>query len=228
MVRLGQDMKAYKYFHSRYRTSISMGLYYVNTFDNIRTRYENGLISDPTEGVVKNLSGDLLIGNSSDPKYQKTIRDLDQLRAIRIEGDCSNIFISNNSFKNHVRNSHMFCVTTERNDSYWQNLPTTQGGPYDSCLEIFDFVEFSRRLAHALATRYAVFGNLMVNKCFFEANSGTIADGTTKLPSYFRKPEADDFKKQFEARAVLVPYQAQALVPRTFYLNVSDLVSLVG
>ena len=118
--------------------------------------------------------------------------------------------------------------TTERNDSYWQNLPTTQGGPYDSCLEIFDFVEFSRRLAHALATRYAVFGNLMVNKCFFEANSGTIADGTTKLPSYFRKPEADDFKKQFEARAVLVPYQAQALVPRTFYLNVSDLVYLVG
>lgn len=222
-------MQVYKYFNSRYKMAIAMGFYYVNTFNNIRTQYENGLISDSTEGQTKNLSGHLLIDDSRNQKHQKAIRDLDQLGIIKFVGDGPNTgVISNCIFETQLPDAHLFCVTTERNDLYWQNLPENQRGPYDSCIEISDFRKFLVRLTHALTAQYALTGSVHVDNCFFESNNGTLEEGTTKMPSYFRKPEADDFKKQREMRAVLIPRQQKLLEPRTVYLNVSDLITFVN
>ena len=219
-------MRVYKYFNSRYKTAIALELYYINTFENIRSQYEAGAISDPTEGVVRNFSGDLLIGDSNHPSAQAAVQDL-RMSGIDIQGAATNIGIRNVTFETRVKNAYIFCVTTKRNDFYWQNLPSDQGGPYDCCLEISHFNEFSRRLEMALKDQTIFIGQSIISGCFFEDNNGIISDGSTKRLSYFRKPGAQDYRKQKEARAVFIPHQALELRPRTVYIKSADLVKAI-
>ncbi len=121
----------------------------------------------------------------------------------------------------------MYCVTEERNDEYWASLPQDQGGPYDCCIEILDFVEFSKRLIAALQEEHSFRGDVCVDKCFYEANEGVIADGTTKHLSYFRKPVAEDYQAQKEVRAVMVPTPPSSIEPRTVYVDAVDLIRFI-
>ena len=222
-------MKVYKYFNSLYKTDIEMGHFLINTFYKIRDADNSGAIYDPTEGRVKNLSGDLIIEDSSSPKGQKIIQALNNLGAFGFIGpNCSmsNCVIHDSSFETSVQDAYMFCVTRERHDHYWAKLPESQGGPYDSCLEIENFIEFSRRLHTAFYAQQIDY-QTHISDCFHENNQGIIAEGSAKLPSYFRKPVHEDFRQQYESRVVLIPLKQDLLAPRTVFLKVSDIARII-
>ena len=104
-------MKVYKYFNKKYKIANSLGLFYINTFANIR-KGENGPIYDKTEGKVYNYSGSIFINN----KNRGTTKMLADLSACGILIDnTSSIEIENCHFHTELDN-YMYCVAKERND----------------------------------------------------------------------------------------------------------------
>lgn len=219
-------MKAFKYFHSKFKDSIESGHFFVNTFESIRDQFEDGAISDSTEAIVENLSGDIKISDARLPEYQRALADLSELGAFHIQGAATNISISNCTFTTRLQNAHMYCVSTERNDAYWRDLPEKQGGPYGSCVEISDFGEFSERVRRSLAEVYGCDFGIALENCVFESNKGVIADGSTANPSYFRKPHGEGFEEQHEMRAVFISHRPLTLEPKLLNIEVADLITL--
>jgi len=80
------------------------------------------------------------------------------------------------------------------------SIPENQGGPYDACIEISDFGEFSNKLSEALKQQDNKICRQLKEYCIYESNKGVIKDKTTKLPNYFRKPGEVSFNQQKEFR----------------------------
>ena len=81
------DNKCYKYFNAKYKSAYFYGLFYINTFGNIR-KFDNGVINDETEGKVHNTSGDIDIEvDGSNPGHKQTIDNL-RLFGIEAKGSC--------------------------------------------------------------------------------------------------------------------------------------------
>lgn len=188
-----------------------MGLFYVNTLKNIR-EFDNGAIGDNTEGVVLNRVENLKIPNTSVPEAAQVIHEL-SLRGIKL-GPGINVTFENVSFLQHS-NAYIYCVTKERNDAYWASIPKEQGGPYNCCIEIDDFCEFTKYMAIALSHQYPA-TRFFIGECFFEENTGKLTDSSLKRLDPFRKPDKLMYRHQKEIRAVFfnpfVPIQDPKLV----------------
>jgi len=114
----------------------------------------------------------------------------------------------------------MYCVTAARNDDYWAAVSDQQGSPYDSCIEITNFYEFSKRVSMAL-TGQGISNRYGTKECFFEENSGIVGK-TFKQPDYFRKSEVH--KTQQEIRTVFLPSTSKSLLPKTLWIDMRELV----
>lgn len=139
--------EVYKYFNKKYEPAFAQSNFYINTFSNIRLG-EDGIIFDNTEGIVNNICVDLDIQDSNDPQYKEALDYWGSCGFIRLEGN-NKLKITNSSFDIHL-DSYIYCVTTKRNDIYWENVPEDQGGPYDRCIKTTNFPEFSQQLFYKL------------------------------------------------------------------------------
>ena len=116
--------------------------------------------------------------------------------------------------------AYMYCLTTTRNDNYWKDIPESQGGPYDCCIEIPDLGEFSKVLYSALKKQDDKVGDYTIRKVYFESNKGILADNTVKLPCFFRKPDKDGFKQQNELR-IVIDSSLESLIPKHVFISPS-------
>lgn len=209
-------MKVYKYFNKKYESAFALGLFYINTFGNIRKYDIKGIINDETEGVVHNNISEKITISSSNPQHKNIITDLETLGVIKFNGN-GNITMSNFTITNNI-DAYMYCVTIERNDNYWNRVPVSQGGPYNGCIEISNFDIFSKQLYNNLMYQDKLDEEWSIGEVFYESNQGTIVDGKTKLPDLFRKPEHKDFIMQKELR-IVIPSKAFSVKPKTVYIN---------
>lgn len=221
---------AYKYFKKKFLENHEKGIFHVNTFSNIRESSENGAIYDKHEACSANETGEILIADPTHPESQIHIQDLGRLGIMRIGKNCSNITIDNCTSYNTLPDAFMYCVSSERNDAYWQSISEEQGGPYDCYIEILDFSALVRKLRDALAKQNKLKLNCISRKCFYATNKGVVADHNTQYPDYFRKPNEEQYRSQSEVRAVFVPHEKtpEPLNPVLVHIDASKIIRCVS
>lgn len=217
--------KLYRYFRPEHFEDIRNNIFYINTFQDIRTYDNANLIGDPDEGITINKAGNIVIsGEDKDKDKEKQ-----QLTAIRhcfgigINASFNTFNLQGGISQNTLPNAYMLCFSLRRDDQHWN-----QSDGKSKCIEIFDITELGQRIAGGIrAQGISVGKTFKMGKCFYEDNIGYIDDLSLKTPHYFRK--TPKHKHQDEYRLVFIPGNTrQKIEPIRVHIKVDDIIKFLN